>query len=202
MFGNKKQSQEIQRIYSDHTEVLNHYRSMIADRDETIREYESRWKSPDGTKVLHDLQDALNLVREYQRALHGAGLADPVIGRANKLLSSWGMQPFSDSNLGFKADKEGEIITTKTGVAPPKDETFEEKIAREEAEWGDEAYGKANVEIVAEDLGPDPDAPGYRRGRIKFVDLGCEHDWDYEDDPAGEFRTCKLCGAEENGTLK
>jgi hypothetical protein len=178
MLGSKKRRREAARIESDHQTVLNHYRDMLAERDALIREYEERWRSPDGVKVLHDFQDALNMVREYQRVLHLSSMPDPVIERANKLLSSWGMRPYSDSNLGFKADPTtGEVAARPINSPPPKEESLEERLEREEEEWGEEAYGSGRVRIEAEAIDEgDEKEPGYTRARIRFVDASEESD--------------------------
>jgi len=136
-----------------------------------LHEYEKRWKSPDGVRVLNDLQDALNLIREYQRYLHLASFADPSHNRANALLKSWGMNPYSTPDQGGTVSQPGQ---------PPKEETLEEKLAREEKEWGEEAYGSGTVrmELEAIDEG-DAKEPGYTRARVRFVDVTPEEP-DYE----------------------
>lgn len=100
---------------------LSNLGNLIVDRDRSIAEYErrledpevkARWSSPDGKKVLNDLQNALNLIRSYQRALGMLSAADPNYEEADALLEAWGMQGDPDKIvLGLRTTQQKTIPT-------------------------------------------------------------------------------------------
>jgi hypothetical protein len=62
----------------------------------TDLEAKARYASPDGKKVLKDLQSALNYVRDYQRSLWVMLAPDNHYYQAKQLLEEWGMKPHSE----------------------------------------------------------------------------------------------------------
>jgi hypothetical protein len=171
-----------------HHEVLDQWghaehqwREEAGELGKTIEDQAKLLSSTEREKVLRDLQDALNLIRDYQRVLATIGTADPQISKANALLGRYGMQgEASASYLGFKRVE---------GYKEPRAEESPERLSpewwqQEEKRWGSEAYGEAHVRIEAEaiDEGDDKE-PGYTRARLSFVDLGEETDADAPVEP-------------------
>jgi hypothetical protein len=64
--------------------------------DKADVEGKARYASPDGKKVLQDLQSALNYLRDYQRALWVMLAPDNHYYKVKELLEDWGMQPHSE----------------------------------------------------------------------------------------------------------
>jgi hypothetical protein len=169
-----------------HQEVLNewgreaHFWDKIIDeQDAEFDEKEKILKSTEREKVLIDLEEALNLVQAYQRALDTLSAADPNITRANDLLRRWDKHPESKTYLGMRTHADWD---EHMGEPPPQVKTFmgarPEAIARwkqEEEKWGDEAYGSGRVRIEAEaiDEGEDKE-PGYTRAHIYFAESESE----------------------------
>lgn len=135
-------------------------------------------KSTEREQVLFDLQAALNLVRDYQRAYSIMSMADPKISQANALLRKYGIEIEENATyLGFRRSADfhepdvGERhlvdLAAIAPVDPPK--THWE---REEEKWGDEAYGSGTVRIEAETVDEgDGKEPGYTRAQVRFYDL-------------------------------
>jgi hypothetical protein len=144
-----------------------------------IEEKEKVLKSPEREKVLVDLEEALNLVQAYQRALDILSAADPNITRANDLLRRWDKAPESKTYLGMRTHADWD---EHMGEPPPQVKTFmgprPEAVARwkrEEEAWGDEAYGSGHVRIEAKAIDEgDEKEPGYTRAHIRYADLDAE----------------------------
>lgn len=130
--------------------------------------------STEREKVLRDLQDALNLIRCYQRVLATIGTADPQISKANTLLERYGMQGEANASyLGFQ--RIGGFKEPRAEESPMR--LSSEWWAQEEKRWGAAAYGKGNVRIEVEALDEgDEKEPGYTRAKLHFVDLSEETD--------------------------
>jgi hypothetical protein len=147
-----------------------------------LHQAEHLLKGTERQKVLADLQDALNLIIGYQRALHTIAAADPNVMKADALLKRWGMKSETQSYLGAKRPHPAEPSKQKQTVVDLASITetgkdLLDRLKQEEEKWGDEAYGSAHVRIEAEaiDEGEEKE-PGYTRARVRFVDVG-------EDDP-------------------
>lgn len=140
---------------------------------EKIEDQDARLSSTEREKVLRDLQDALNLIRDYQRVLAIIGTADPQISKANALLERYGMQgEASASYLGFRRVE---------GLKEPRAEESPERLspewwAQEEKRWGAEAYGEGNVRIEVEALDEGDEKEPGTRAKLHFVDLSEETD--------------------------
>jgi len=162
----KSRDAAIATVEQGHRRVVAQKDAIIKDQDNVIKEYEKRWGSADGKVVLQALQDALNIIRQYQRTLNAVSMADPNHLRANELLERWGMKPYSNPDQG------GTVASAPHPIAPRPNETLEDRLAREEEEWGDEAYGKGTVRIEAEAIDEgDEKEPGITRARIRFVEV-------------------------------
>lgn len=134
-------------------------------------------KSTEREQVLFDLQKALNLIRDYQRSLNIAALADPKISQANALLKKYGIKGEENASyLGFQRtasfhepDVNDGSAVDLAAIAPT--EKPKTRWEREEEEWGDEAYGSETVRIEAEAIDEgDNKEDGYTRARINFYD--------------------------------
>lgn len=156
----------------------------VAEQQGNITTKDRMLKSTEREKVLVDLQSALNMIQDYQRALAVMSASDPQIIQANTLLEKYGMQgETSASYLGFqqgrylqdKLPEQTEVVDLGNAI-PPK-ETLEERIEREEKIWGEESYGTGNVRIEVEaiDEGNDKEE-GTTLGRISFYDADDPND--------------------------
>lgn len=164
-----------------HHEVLDQWghaehewREEAGELGKTIEDQAKLLSSTEREKVLRDLQDALNLIRDYQRALATIGTADPQISKANTLLERYGMKgEESASYLGFQR---------VGGVKEPRAEKSPERLSpewwqQEEKRWGAESYGEARVRIEAKAIDESDDKePGYTRASMRFVDLDADPD--------------------------
>jgi multidrug efflux pump subunit AcrA (membrane-fusion protein) len=174
----------------------------LAARQRYLDQAQAILKSTEREKVLTDLEEALNLVQAYQRALDTLSAADPNITRANDLLRAWDKVPESKTYLGMRTHADW---NEHMGEPPPQVKTFmgprPEAVDRwkhEEKEWGDEAYGTAYVRIEAEAVEEgNKKEPGYTRAHLRFVDL------DAEDPPilAAAKATTEEAGFPEPDTL-
>lgn len=138
----------------------------------TIEDQEKRLGATEREKVLRDLQDALNLIRDYQRTLAIIGTADPQTSQANSLLEHYGMKgEESASYLGFQRTG---------GLKEPRGEVSPERLSpewwtQEEKRWGTESYGEAHVRIEAEAIDEgDSKGLGHAHAHIHFVDLDAD----------------------------
>lgn len=157
----------------------SNWHEIFSEQDAKIDEQAAILKSSEREKVLVDLEEALNLVQTYQRALDILSAADPNITRANDLLRRWDKLPESKTYLGMRTHADwdehmGEPPSqTKTFVGPRPEAI--DCWKQEETEWGDEAYGSGHVRIEAEALDEGSNKePGYIRARIQYIDLDAE----------------------------
>ena len=124
------------------------FEGQISDWTTKLQEAEKVLHSTEREKVLVDLEEALNLVQAYQRALDTLSAADPNIGRANDLLRRWDKEPESKTYLGVRThadwnEKMGEPSLQVKAFMGPSAEAID-RWKREEEEYGDEAYGSGN----------------------------------------------------------
>ncbi len=78
-------------------------------------EGKARYASPDGKKVLKDLQRALNYLKGYQRALWVGLLPDNNFYLVKDLLKAWGMEPDENVNDHMARAIPGIPKTDRTG---------------------------------------------------------------------------------------
>jgi hypothetical protein len=90
----------------------------------TDLEAKARYASPDGKKVLKDLQAALNYVRDYQRSLWVMLAPDNHYYQAKQLLEEWGMKPHSEVDEtrttaipGIPRDRTGSVEHDRYGLS-------------------------------------------------------------------------------------
>jgi hypothetical protein len=165
----------------DHQKQLNGCRADLATRDARIREYVklesnpeaiARWTSPDGKRVLNDLQSALRLIQEYQRSLSVVLAADPHYREADALLEQWGMkgdpakvvagfQNIQTPPSVIEVNERGKAVSSRrdvvTGACEPivrahvgNEEEIEKRTQGDAALYGDQAYGQETATLVAE----------------------------------------------------
>lgn len=171
----------MERELRDEIESLG---STVAEQQGNIAAKDALLKSTEREQVLFDLQNALNLIRDYQRSFNVAAVADPKISQANALLKKYGIEcEESASYLGFQRtvsfhepDVSDGTAVDLAAIAPT--EKPKKRWEREEEEWGDEAYGSGTVRIEAEaiDEGDDKE-DGYTRARINFYDGESDEAW-------------------------
>lgn len=135
------QEETYRELLETEREAHNHAKRRLVEVEERQRHdrvgYEKRLKlalepySQDGKIVLASLEQALNLIRQYQRSLWILRAYDPQYMEADGLLQKWGMK-------GNDKMVNGVPVTT-----------WEE----EQEEWGDEGTGEATMELVAERTG-------------------------------------------------
>ncbi len=135
-----RRKRELGALDNAHRVLRDHEKREITALKAKLTAYEKRWGSADGKVVLNALQDALNLIRQYQITLDRAMFSDPQIGAANELLRRWGMKPESKLYLGALSHPQ------TTGERPP----YKSKLDEEMERWGDEAFANEKVEIQAE----------------------------------------------------
>lgn len=160
-------------------------KAIIADQNETLN-------STERNQVLTDLEEALNLIKAYQRALSIISVSDPNLIRANRFLEKFNRCGAPNATI-LEAQSQG--VTSSDDIAEiigANDEfVFDPsspKTRREQEEdyWGDEAYGSGivRIEAVPIDEGEKKEL-GYTRARIRFVDVDAP-EYDMERDYKGE----------------
>jgi len=78
-------------------------------------EAKARWTSPDGKRVLKDLQRALNYLRDYQRAMWVVLAPDNNYYLVKELLEAWGMKPHSEVTDTYARANKGIPKVDRTG---------------------------------------------------------------------------------------
>lgn len=102
------------------------YRENMERADARNREFErkidagdveakARWTSPDGKRVLKDLQRALNHLRDYQRAMWVVLAPDNNYYLVKELLEAWGMEPYSEVDDTYARANRGIKKVDRTG---------------------------------------------------------------------------------------
>lgn len=174
----KRHQRELLASAEERTREHKNWLSIIYGRDTRLASQDAILNSTEREQVLFDLQAALNLVRDYQRAYSVMSMADPQISQANALLRKYGIAvEESATYLGFQRTAdfhepdvgEGHLVDLAAiaPVDPPKTHWEQEK-----EKWGDEAYGSGTVRIEAEAIDEgDGKEPGYTRAQVRFYDL-------------------------------
>lgn len=85
--------------------------------DEGDAEAKARWTSPDGKKVLKDLERALNYLRDYQRAMWVVLAPDNNYYLVKELLEAWGMKSHSEVDDIYARANRGIKKVDRTGQA-------------------------------------------------------------------------------------
>jgi hypothetical protein len=130
----------------------NEWNRIFSDQRAKLSNQVAILKSTERNKVLDDVQSALALIQQYQRALSMISTSDPNITKANRLLRKYGLK--------------GDPSATYLGATSSM---LKKQWQEEEEKWGDEAYysGYARIEAEVIDEGEDKE-PGYTRARIHF----------------------------------
>jgi len=138
-----------------------------------IIEQDKILNSTERAKVLANLEEALNLIEAYQRALSILSASDPNIIRANAFLEKFNRKGDPNATI-LGAKPEFEFDPTRTKKVPGGMTTMTRQ-EQEEEYWGDEAYGSGMVRIEAVPIDEgELKEPGYTRATIRFVDAAPE----------------------------
>jgi len=185
------------------------HRRIIAEQGETFAareaslhkvlvEKDAILNSTERNRVLADLEEGLNLIEAYQRALSILSASDLNIIRANAFLEKFNrkgdpnatylgaqtrgksssrdlMGTVPDSYGAFKRPGPAEVPTPKGDEFVFDPASSKTRIEQEEEYWGAEAYGSGHIRIEAEAIDEgDEKEPGYTKANVRFVDLRAE----------------------------